>query len=298
MVMSKKMNSLEKREILVSLLGAMTLVLGAVIFLIFQIKKGIFSEENIFYNPETLIVIMITIIGVVAFLFTLYKKTKNHRNADKLSKDYDIVFTQINQYIDASGLTYTEKKDLKNEILSLFLEAQESGRIVNEVVNNDTKHFIDGMIEAYGVRNYFIYDLFTSIQYFVFYVVSINFLIYYEGQDRYPSYFDTKLDYTLILFFVLSAFVLIPYIYKNKRKKISSNLHIKIILVSVITLGGFIGVITLLERVFSNIYVVSEFLHGGITIITSPFVLVILVILPIILHFTKRKMKGLHIGNE
>lgn len=84
----KKMNKVRKRTIISALVGTILLVLGSGLYFLVSGQKELSS-------PQAMVVVAITTLGVVAFLFILYKKLKRNKHADKLKNEYEVVFEEI-----------------------------------------------------------------------------------------------------------------------------------------------------------------------------------------------------------
>lgn len=299
--MGKKINKKAKNMIIMSLMGTIFLILGTFVYLnaFSESNKGqsiINSGGNIFKTPQGVIALTIILLGIIAFLFVFFIKIIRGKNVSKLNEEYDLAFEEIREYIGVSALSFTEKRELVDEILSLFLEAQDKGKSVDEIIGKDHRMFIDDMIRAYGVKNYFIYDLLTGLQYFIFYLVAVSLLLFVEGSE---DYFNVNIDYTLILFFIISAFIVIPMINRNKRKSISNGNRNNLsflpvsIAITVGLLGGFMVLMRVLRKYFINISIVEVLLNDGIVIIRSPLTLIMMIISIPVIYFIKKTMRSI-----
>ena len=299
--MSKKVNNIRKGMVISSLLLSALLIITVIVYLKAFINRSGDLEEGILSSSTGILAVVLIMLAIGAFLYTLVRSVRKNKNVAKLNEEYDIVFEQIAQYVGLSGLTFLEKRELNNEILSLFLEAQQDNKRVDEVIGSNYQSFADNMIEAYGVKIYFLYDILSSIQYLVLYLVAGQYMmsLKYNG-----NYFNGKMDYTTILFFVLISFTILPMLYKVKRNIIKQKFQdfnnvrnylsavlSPMIIFPIIIIGVFILIIEVLIRFFDHIRWVSFFLYGSIVVIPSPLILGFLLLLVVLLYYLKRKMR-------
>lgn len=181
--------------------------------------------------------------------------------------------------------------------MNLFLEAQEDGKKINEVTGEDYKAFVDDMVKAYGVKNYLLYDLLTGVQYFIFYIIAVQLILYVEQMGKAGiSFFNVEVEYTLILFFIVSAFVAIPAIYYIKRRELQNYNSRSLLLrlgVVVAIFAGFIIIIKLIRQLLGHLHPVSIFLNEGTVIISSPFMLLLLLAVFGLIFYLKTKLRRL-----
>ncbi|WP_017417039.1 DUF1048 domain-containing protein [Clostridium tunisiense] len=73
------------------------------------------------------------------------KDTNIHK--EKLDKEYRVIFDEIMVYFRTSALPEKEIEVTIQDILSSFLEAQEAGKTVDEVIGGSYKDFCENIIE-------------------------------------------------------------------------------------------------------------------------------------------------------
>lgn len=85
---------------------------------------------------------------------------KNYEYMEKIDDKYQTLITNIVCYIRVN-LVEEDSEEVINDILDIFLEAQDDGRDLNEIVGNDYKQFADEFIGVYkeGVKFYFIKNI-------------------------------------------------------------------------------------------------------------------------------------------
>ncbi|WP_418791826.1 hypothetical protein [Phosphitispora sp. TUW77] len=134
--MSKKMNQIRRGRVISTLSLSALLIITVILYLkAFMNRIGVDTVMGgILSTPAGILAVVIIMLAVGASLFTLARNIKKNKNVAKLNEEYDIVFEQIALYVGLSGLTFFEKRELNNEILNLFLEAQENNKKVDEVI--------------------------------------------------------------------------------------------------------------------------------------------------------------------
>ncbi len=304
--MSKKMNSIRKSMVIGTFLLSVTLLINVGLYVSVLLKKHRIASFNDFIKrPESIIAITIVLLAIGSFLFVFFIGKKRKKGTEYLNEEYDLVYEQVNQYIGLSGLTFFEKRELNNELLNLFLEAQSNNKSVDQVIGKDVKTFIENMIQAYGANDHYLNDILIGVTFFVFYLIAFQSYLYLKftyikNIKENISYFDIKLDYTLILLAVLFSFVIMPVIYRSKRlilvqqpKESSSyGKHQLILILYPLGIGlFFIGILEGLRRFFGNVSWVAIFINDGIVVIGSPIILILLIIVAVMAYITRKKFR-------
>lgn len=205
----------------------------------------------------------------------------------QLNDDYFNEYKTIKTLISAS-FTGTRRKEILNDVLDLFLSAQEKGRNSKEVVGN-SEEFAIKIIESYGIKsNRWLNFLFGV------YVSAFIVLGYHLGDWllRRKSFFSTLVPPFEVIFMVLVGIVMLPIIYNIKNE---NRLKKRKIFALVFMLGSIF-------LMFFSCFMVNKIYHfdllnylvePSIPMIPNIFVLVlyVLVILSYILcsHFYRKK---------
>jgi len=250
--------------------------------------------DNLFMSSQVLVAMIVVGLSIVA-VFAVYIKNKfRGQFVENLNDDFCVVFEQIEDYVGLSQLNRFEKIDLKGDVLMLFLEAQENGKTPEQVIGDDVFTFVEDMVLAYGVRNNFMNDLLTGLQFFVAYLVFVFLLLFFKGQN---TFFNIEIDYLLLLFFTIASFIIIPITFSGKRKSIRSkhkrsNLPYLISVFSAIVIAVvFIASVEFLRSRFINIAWVKILMDDGVVVFRSPIHLVmVLSIIPIV-HVVKKTIR-------
>lgn len=280
----KKMNGAARQTFVMTVFLAGTLIAGAMLY--FRLLRGSSRVEayldgggNMLLYPEAVILMAIVLLGIGAIGFAFWRKARLDRLMEALNDDYRWAYESLLEYVRLSGLNRGERSEIMDEVLTLFLEAQKNGRTVSEVIGKEQKAFADEMIAAYGIRNFWVYDLMSGVQFFVFYMLAGTFL--YSAKYG-QGIFNVELPYTLILFFVISAFVAIPLVYRHKRKLAEQGDEkravrtIGVLLLMVAVFGGFIVSIEIFEGLADSSPGISAFLRGKAAVVASAWHLAVL----------------------
>lgn len=126
--MKRKVSDQSKWMIFSSLALSVTLIVTVLMYF-FRV-----SENN--GNSELWFVIGMIVLAAVSFGLILMHRLRRGRYARRLNEAYYAVYEKISDALNTSVLSYTEKKETRNDILSLLVEAQENGRMVQDVVGD------------------------------------------------------------------------------------------------------------------------------------------------------------------
>jgi DNA-binding ferritin-like protein (Dps family) len=215
-------------------------------------------------------------------------RDENNRQSQNLSKENQIIYTDIVCYLRVSDLSELEQEDVCSDILSMFLDWQNQGKKFNEMIGEDYKQFADNIINAINPRK----SLLKRIKEYILIIVeafglllTIDFVFLYLPQILKGN-FALVYDYTLDmaargLIILIVAVALVIYIGKKSfylsKQRLSKPIRFLI--------GGSAGLLLALMFIMSkalkgillfsiNIYVVIAiislfWLYKGITKFTK-----------------------------
>ncbi|PLX32960.1 MAG: hypothetical protein C0604_04370 [Clostridiales bacterium] len=270
-------SNVSRRNFIVSAVIAGALIVGAGLYYIevlgsYRVNKHIGEGKSLFVLPDTIIFFTVVLLGISALAYAYWKKVQLGKKIDEMDESLKSAFESFEEFVSLSGLKKSERSELNSEVLALFMEAHKNGRTVRQVIGDNQEVFAHEMIKAYGIKNFWLYDILTAIQYFVFYMFAGTFLI---SAKRGVGVFDAEMPYSLIAFFALAAFVTIPLVYRNKRKafvekdgKVPKGI-IAILIVTVGFLAGFIILMDVIETWFEQNALVAAFLEGEVKVVAS-----------------------------
>ncbi len=101
---------------------------------------------------------------------------KNYELSKKLTPENDEIFTSIVCYLRTSGLDELEAEEIIHDILGMFLEAQERGEEIEQVIGDDYQAFCDSIIEASQPKSFSWRKLFSNLE-IVVYGIAILWLL-------------------------------------------------------------------------------------------------------------------------
>jgi DNA-binding ferritin-like protein (Dps family) len=265
------MTTRNKVLILSSLLLAI-LVIASVI--LWRVSAG--NQDSAGTIPIFLLItiVAISVLSVFVVYFLKIKKRKFEKN---LNKEYYERYEIIKDAIVNSQLPAPTRKDIIEDVLDLLLTAQNSGKSINAVVEN-TDVFVKNIIQSYAQPfRLGILSIFDSLIAFVLMVVGASTFMWLEQTSQ--SFFSIKVDFGMVIFFGLVAFLLFPV-----TKTVSGTRNPWIFIVPVA--GGILFVLLseVLRAFFYDINAVQYFLDGSVRMIPNVWVLAIyLLVIPMML---------------
>ena len=136
-------------------------------------------------------------------------KERNKRFAD-LQPEYREIFDQVTEWVGQSSLYNWEKREVEQELLAMFLQAQQAGRGVKTVIGQDVESFAKEILDAYGIHSGLVAYLLTSTQWYLLYLVIVQG---YRSLSRQGgSYFAASMDVEILFLFAWISYVTLPLI--------------------------------------------------------------------------------------
>jgi DNA-binding ferritin-like protein (Dps family) len=216
------------------------------------------------------LVLLLTII-IVSFLsvFVVYfSKIKKKKYEKLLNQEYYEQYEIIKDNVVNSQLSAAIKKDISGDVLELLLSAQESGKSVGSVVGDPqvfTQEIISSFAKPYRLV---MLNLFDSLIVVILMIISASFMIWLEQTQQ--SYFSTKLDISMIILFVLVAFLVIPV-----TKSQTGPRYPWLFMIPVATGVLFVLVTEILRVFFYDVHAVQKILDGSIRMVPDVTILMI-----------------------
>ena len=221
-----------------SLLLSVVLVITVIIYLYSASKS---SGATIGMIVVAIFVVSIAVLSVI-FVFIL--RRRREQKYSFLNKEYRDCLDDVMLSIKMSNMNNYSKKQIEEEILDIFSQAQHNGRSLKEVIGEDKENFITEVINAHGAKNNFLTYELSGFQYFIIYLFIAQTYEFVKNFDINSDYFKTNIENSTILLFGLIALVTVPLIMKAynvamKKNKLSL-IVIAYIIAPIITLGGFL----------------------------------------------------------
>jgi len=156
---------------------------------------------------------------------------KNYELSKKLTPKNDEIYTNIVCYLRTSGLDELEAEEIIHDILGMFLEAQERGEELEQVIGDDYQAFCDSIIEAAQPKRFTWRKLFSNLEIVVYSIVilmSIDLVFIYLPQmireGRLILDFRVSLGFLIqsaIVF--LAAVLIVKYVGKTSFKDLKEK---------------------------------------------------------------------------
>ena len=157
------------------------------------------------------------IMAVVAVGIMFFARKQIMYRAKLLNSEFFEEYERICDMLQGSVLGHLEKKETLKDILGLFIDAQNSGRSVEQVTGGNTEEFVARVQESFGFRSKFVFMLLTGIRYSVIYLFMVQL---YEWIKHGGSFFDAQPGYSMIVLLLPVALIGVPlmrqFIWKQK----------------------------------------------------------------------------------
>ena len=252
-IVKEKMNKNTKILFFSSLLLSVVLVITVIIYLYSA------SRNNGATIGMIVIAIFVVSVAVLSVIFVFILRRRRERKYSFLNKEYKDCLDDVMLSVKMSNMNNYSKKQIEEEILDIFSQAQHNGRSLNEVIGEDKENFITEVINAHGAKNNFLTYELSGFQYFIIYLFIAQIYEFVRNFDFNSDFFKTNIENSTILLFGLIALITVPLIMKAynvamKKNKLSL-IVIAYIIAPIITLGGFL----ILMEYMSGIIDKSEF---------------------------------------
>jgi DNA-binding ferritin-like protein (Dps family) len=207
------------------------------------------------WEPNLVFTIGIITVAVAVFAGTIIFRLRKSGFEKKLNDDYAAQYERISDALTGSVMSRPEIRETKQDILSLMIEAQAQGRDVREIVGDDTAAFICRVQDSFGYRNRFLFSLLSVIQYGIFFMATMQLLIFFEAGGQMP-FLDVTVDLALLIMFFLIVIVVYPLTRSAARKGKSALPFILPLVFGV----AYIGMMILLDNTAYHLEWVRVFL--------------------------------------
>jgi DNA-binding ferritin-like protein (Dps family) len=222
------------------------------------------------WETSAVFVIGLITLAVAAFVGTTVIRLRRSGYAKKLNESYFAEYEKIKDALSNSVMSRAEIKEVKQDVVSLMLDAQSQGRDAKEVVG-ETGAFIRRVQDSFGYRNRFLFQLLSVVQYGIFFIVIIQLLIFFE-QGGQTGFFDITIGLSMFVMLMIMILAVYPVIRSAMRKD-------KSVLPFALPLGfgiGYIALLILLDTAVGRIGWVRVYLDSDIGMIGSWWLLAIL----------------------
>jgi len=241
------------------------------------------SPSNTMKLPVILYALII-FISMLSVSIVYYSKIKKKNFEKHLNDEYIETYQIIKDAIGNSQLSKSIKKDINEDVLDLLLSAQKNGKMVKNVIGDQTL-FTQEIIRSYASKSKLaLLSFIDSMIALVLMILGANTLNWLENTSQ--NYFSIGLDLSMMVFFVLVAFVILPVTKRLTSTKYSWAYFIPLI-------GGivFIIIVELMRRNFIMFRIIDLILNGTIRMIPNASVFLFYIILIPVLLFVKKYIR-------
>lgn len=259
------------------LLTSIFLALCVITTVILNLKYTIHNDAvNI--NSFILIgvIILLSIISIPAVYFLKVRKSKFER---MLNNEYFQKYEIIRDGIMNSQLLSFNKKEIREDVLDILISAQKSGKSAEDTIGNP-ETFTREILIAYAKPGRLpVLSIIDGIIYFVFFVLGASMFIWFEQTDT--SFYKTGIDISMLTFFFIISFILIPVI-----RKLTSTHNYWMFILPVAFGVAYILFAEIIRRFFYNSEIIRQFLDGTVRMVPNIIILILYIILiPVFLFF-------------
>lgn len=267
-----KMTKRDKIIMLSAVLLAVCIIISAVLLTFYAGKNsGRLYPDFIIYIAA---VLLAAVLSVAAVYLTKVQKSRYEK---LLNASYFKEYEMIKDVIMNSQLSVKSKKETTEDILDILLEAQKAGRAAADVIG-DPLEFSKKIIGTFtNPKRFIALSIFDSIIAFVLFVTGVHFILWLEQTDQ--SFFRIGTDISLVLFIIITAFVIMPV-----TKKLTSTKNPWMFMVPLGCGLAFVAAVEILRKYFYGIESVKNLLDGTVTMIPHIAVFIIyLISIPVLM---------------
>ena len=251
--------------IALSLLVSAALIVTVVLYAVGASRNGPVRSAEMWF------IIGMIAIAVLTFGLFAWRRLHKSKYVKKLNAQYFEAYEKFSDALIGAKLSKAEMKETKQDVLSLMLEAQQSGRSAEDVTGPDISEFAKRVQSSFGYRSSFLFELGSVIQYGIFFVVFIQVLLYFSELCSVP-FFESALGLSLVIMFVPIIFVIYPLLKKAMRSEKQMFLMLLPILYGVL----YIALVILLDNVFGSAAWVRYVLDTQVVMISSLWQLIVM----------------------
>lgn len=270
----------------VLLFSSIVLALMVIASIVVWEITGQSSEEQM----PAVIIVAIIVISILSVFVVYFSKIQKKKYEKLLNQEYYEQYEIIKDAVGNSQLAAMTKKDIIEDILELLLSAQESGKPVASVVGDPqlfSQEIMSSFVKPYRLA---LLDLFDSLIAFILMVVGASFMLWLEQTQQ--SFYTTKLDISMIAFFILVAFLIIPV-----TKAGTGTRNPWIFMVPIASGVLFVLIAELLKAFLYDVDLVRQLLDDSMRMVPNMLTLIIyLLSVPLFLIlkrvFRRRMLKG------
>ena len=252
---------------------ALSLLVSAALIITVVLYAVVASKNEPVQSAEMWFVIGMIVIAVLTFGLFTWRRLHRSKYVKKLDTQFFEAYEKFSDALGGAKLSKAEVRETKQDVLSLLLEAQQSGRSADEVTGPDIGELAERVRSSFGYRSSFWFEIGSVVQYGIFFVVFIQVLLYFSELCTAP-FFECELGLSLVIMFAPIIFVIYPLLKKAMRSEKRTYLMLLPILYGV----TYIALVILLDNVFGNLAWVRYILDTQVVMISSLWQLIAMVV--------------------
>lgn len=193
------------------------------------------------------------------------KRKENNRISEDLNEENLEMYTDFVCYLRVSDLSEEEQEEILSDVLLMFLEWQQDGKLIEDMVGGDLKKFADDTIAAVNPHKTIIQkikeNLGIVIEGFCI-MLTIDFVFLYsskiiKGNVNMTYDYDLSMLFRTVIFIGI-AYWIINYIGKNSFEVKRSKKHNKLAnFIFGASITGLIIFTVIMSKILSSIIIFS-----------------------------------------
>jgi len=268
-----KMTNRNKIVLMTSIFLALCVIATVILNLKYTINNNAININSFILMG---IIILLSIISVPIVYFLKVRKRKFEK---MLSNEYFQKYEIIRDTVMSSQLSGAAKKEIKEDVLDILISAQKSGKAAGDTIGNPETFAGEILITYAKPGRLPVLSIIDGIMYFVFFIIGSSMFIWFEQIDM--SFFETRIDISMITFFFILSFILIPV-----TKKLTSTHNYWMFILPVAFGIVFVLFAEIIRKFFYGSEIIRQFLDGPVRMVPNIAILTLYIILiPISLFF-------------
>jgi DNA-binding ferritin-like protein (Dps family) len=217
------------------------------------------------------ILIIIIVVGSILGLFEFYIHKKNRRTVNYLNGDYKKAYSKLTIQIGSSYLSYSEQKDVMQDIATMLYDAQDNNKPISEIIGMDSNKFVNSILRSFGYKKHFALLILEGIRYMLFIVIVVQCAIYNIRPTQ--TIYEATVGYPLIAYMIILSFILLPITKYSLTKR-----KVRFISIPILIIVLFELLYIFRKRLFDVGSVIDRFFEGEVSLIPNIAILLILMV--------------------
>lgn len=193
------------------------------------------------------------------------KRKENNRISENLNEENLKIYTDFVCYLRVSDLSEEEQEEILSDVLLMFLEWQQDGKLIEAMVGGDLKKFADDTIAAVNPHKTIVQKIKENLSIVVesfCIMLTIDFIFLYfhkiiKGNVNMTYDYDLSMFFRWVIFIGI-AYWIINYIGKNSFELSKSKKHDKLAnFIFGASIAGLIIFTVIMSKILSSIVIFS-----------------------------------------